>query len=78
MLTGQRGVGKGSIVSRGAPRPRSAAHRPGQRGGSVALDLLPCGNTETVSDFTFPLNLTGGVLVWLSLWSEMQACIWPS
>jgi len=23
-------------------------------------------------------KLTGGVLVWLSVWSEVQACIWPS
>ena len=23
-------------------------------------------------------NLTGGVLAWLSVWSEMQTCIWPS
>jgi len=23
-------------------------------------------------------NLSGGVLTWLSVWSEMQACIWPS
>ena len=22
-------------------------------------------------------NLSGGVLAWLSLWSEMQTCIWP-
>ena len=23
-------------------------------------------------------NLSGGVLVWLSVWSEVQTCIWPS
>ena len=23
-------------------------------------------------------KLTGGVLAWLSVWSEMQTCIWPS
>jgi len=23
-------------------------------------------------------NLSGGVLAWLSVWSEMQSCIWPS
>ena len=23
-------------------------------------------------------KLSGGVLVWLSVWSEVQACIWPS
>jgi len=23
-------------------------------------------------------KLTGGVLVWLSVWSEVQTCIWPS
>jgi len=23
-------------------------------------------------------TLTGGVLAWLSVWSEMQTCIWPS
>ena len=23
-------------------------------------------------------KLSGGVLAWLSVWSEMQACIWPS
>jgi len=23
-------------------------------------------------------NLSGGVLAWLSVWSEVQACIWPS
>ena len=23
-------------------------------------------------------NMSGGVLAWLSVWSEMQTCIWPS
>jgi len=23
-------------------------------------------------------KLSGGVLAWLSVWSEVQACIWPS
>ena len=23
-------------------------------------------------------QLSGGVLAWLSLWSEVQTCIWPS
>jgi len=23
-------------------------------------------------------KLNGGVLAWLSVWSEMQTCIWPS
>ena len=23
-------------------------------------------------------KLSGGVLAWLSVWSEMQTCIWPS
>ena len=23
-------------------------------------------------------KLSGGVLIWLSAWSEMQTCIWPS
>jgi len=23
-------------------------------------------------------KLTGGVLAWLSVWSEVQPCIWPS
>ena len=23
-------------------------------------------------------KLSGGVLVWLSVWSEVQTCIWPS
>jgi len=23
-------------------------------------------------------KLSGGVLVWLSAWSEVQTCIWPS
>jgi len=23
-------------------------------------------------------NLSGGVLEWLSTWSEVQTCIWPS
>jgi len=23
-------------------------------------------------------KLIGGVLVWLSVWSEVQTCIWPS
>jgi len=23
-------------------------------------------------------NKTGGVLVWLSVWSKMQTCIWPN
>ena len=23
-------------------------------------------------------KLSGGVLVWLSIWSEVQTCIWPS
>ena len=25
-----------------------------------------------------PKKLSGGVLVWLSAWSEVQTCIWPS
>ena len=24
------------------------------------------------------LVLSGGVLAWLSVWSEVQTCIWPS
>ena len=24
------------------------------------------------------IKLSGGVLVWLSVWSEVQTCIWPS
>ena len=23
-------------------------------------------------------NLSGGMLAWLSVWSEVQTCIWPS
>ena len=23
-------------------------------------------------------KLSGGVMVWLSVWSEVQTCIWPS
>ena len=23
-------------------------------------------------------NLSGGVLVWLSVWSKVQTCIWPA
>jgi len=23
-------------------------------------------------------KLSGGVLVWLSVWSDLQTCIWPS
>jgi len=23
-------------------------------------------------------NLSGGVLAWLSVWSEVQICVWPS
>jgi len=23
-------------------------------------------------------NLSGGVLAWLSVWSEVQTCIWPN
>ena len=23
-------------------------------------------------------NLSGGMLTWLSVWSEVQTCIWPS
>jgi len=23
-------------------------------------------------------NLSGGVLAWLSAWSEVQTCLWPS
>jgi len=23
-------------------------------------------------------NLSGGVLAWLSVWSKVQTCIWPS
>ena len=25
-----------------------------------------------------PVKLSGGVLAWLSVWSEVQTCIWPS
>ena len=27
---------------------------------------------------TFVMHLSGGVLAWLSVWSEVQTCIWPS
>ena len=42
----------------------------------------------TISDLTLLVGrqeghlackkLSGGVLAWLSVWSEMQTCIWPS
>ena len=25
-----------------------------------------------------PVKNSGGVLAWLSVWSEVQTCIWPS
>ena len=35
---------------------------------------------DTVLHFTVftVLYLSGGVLAWLSVWSEVQICIWPS
>jgi len=32
----------------------------------------------TVLIILLKLQLSGGVLVWLSVWSEVQTCIWPS
>ena len=31
-----------------------------------------------ITQITTVSFLSGGVLVWLSVWSEMQTCIWPS
>ena len=42
--------------------------------GSSALTLL-VGRQE---GHLLCKKLNGGVLVWLSVWSEMQTCIWPS
>jgi len=28
--------------------------------------------------YFIPVNLGGGMLVWLSVWGKMQTCIWPS
>jgi len=34
----------------------------------------------SVKSFSFILTIqkSGGVLAWLSVWSEVQTCIWPS
>ena len=41
--------------------------------GFSALMLL-VGRQEGI----WPEKLSGGVLAWLSVWSEVQTCIWPS
>ena len=61
-----------------------------QAGG---LKLLECGFLADLAEVTFSaLTLlvgrqeghpackkqSGGVLAWLSVWSEVQTCIWPS
>ena len=49
---------------------------------------FPCGSCHAFSALTLLLGqqeghpacktLSGGVLAWLSVWSEVQTCIWPS
>jgi len=34
--------------------------------------------THGIPVFTIPMHTSSEVLAWLSVWSEMQTCIWPS
>jgi len=55
-----------------------------------AVFILSCVISKTVAFSALTLSvgwqegnpackkLTGGVLAWLSVWSEVQTCIWPS
>ena len=40
------------------------------------LSLRVCLVIAVYWSFSFPLS--GGVLAWLSAWSEVQTCMWPS
>jgi len=43
-----------------------------------------CADSDNLESITTPRScadsttLSGGVLAWLSVWSEVQTCIWPS
>jgi len=46
---------------------------------SVKIEVLQCFDTVGQQE-VHPAckKLSGGVLAWLSVWSEVQTCIWPS
>ena len=55
--------------------------------GRTSVDIGASAKLELVDKFCYlgdkkghPAckKLSGGVLVWLSVWSEVQTCIWPS
>jgi len=56
--------------------------------GAIYWYLMVFGGIGALSALTLLLGqqeghpackkLSGGVLVWLSVWSEVQTCIWPS
>jgi len=48
---------------------------------SVAVECLQCFDAvgwATGRAFGLYKKMSGGVLAWLSVWSEVQTCIWPS
>jgi len=48
---------------------------------TFCVTLLPCALTLLVGrqeEHPACKKLSGGVLAWLSVWSEVQTCIWPS
>jgi len=47
-------------------------------GGSNAFSAMTLLVGRQEGHPTCKKSLSGGVLAWLSVWSEMQTCIWPS
>jgi len=62
--------------------PKVLAHGDGREGHQLNLYLLvfllmTCTLCLQPAD-TRGESLSGGVLAWLSVWSKVQTCIWPS
>ena len=59
------------------PRGITQCYLPPGRGDIPALNPAEAG-TRLSDPGGCKAELSGGVLAWLSLWSEMQSCTWPS
>ena len=48
--------------------------------GRTSVDIGASAKLELVDEFCYIGDMLSveGVLAWLSVWSEMQTCIWPS
>jgi len=51
---------------------------PGQRAAERCVCVCVRACVDGSHSVTCVVLLSGGVLAWLSVWSEVQTCIWPS